>query len=157
MFGSIWLNHDLESEFDIEESNCSQTIFVEQDDIVEIATRDKKPILCTSTVYDDLAHLRVLGKIKTDTHELYLLLVTNADVDKVLDTTCVNKKHLIDYNIENRFLNELAVDVSELHIRRVVAKQDGRFCKNCKEYNRHVHLPKDAEYICQSCIFNPYR
>lgn len=157
MFGSIWLNHDLESKFDTEESNCSQTIFVEQDDIIEVATRDKKPILCTSTNYDELAHLRVLGKIKTETHELYLLLVTNADIDKISSITRVNRQHLIDYDIENRFFDEMAVNISELHVRRVIAKQDGRFCNKCKEYNRHTNIPKNVEYTCKSCIFNPYR
>lgn len=131
---------------------------VEQDDIIEIATRNLKPILCTSSNYDELAHLRVLGENKSaEIRTLYLLLITDVDASKVASTIKVDKKNSREYNVEDRFLGENAIIVSELHIRRVVLKQNGRFCSRCKDYNRDMRLPKNEEYICKSCVLNPYR
>lgn len=161
MFGMIGLAPDWEDVLDEEGPTMSEDDVIEQDDIVEVAVRDMKPVLCTSTRYDELAQLRVLGESQTDAEDsrrtLYLLLVTNVDASKVAPTVHVDKWRTAEYDVEDRFYGDPAVIVSELHIRRIVMKQNGRFCSRCKDYNRDVRLPKTLAYVCQSCVANPYR
>lgn len=152
---------DWEEVLDSEEGPVmSSDDIIEQDDIVEVATRSLKPVLCTSVRYDELAQLRVLGEMQVEAEEnrtMYLLLVTHADETKVAATVTVDKWRAVEYDVEDRFVGDPAVIVSELHIRRIVLKQNGRFCSRCKDYNRDVRLPKTLEYVCQACVLNPYR
>jgi hypothetical protein len=161
MFGMIGLAPDWEEVLDEEGPAMSKDDIIEQDDIVEVATRDLKPVLCTARRWDELAQLRVLGETQTESEEssrtLYLLLVTDVDASKVAPSVRVDKWRTIEYEVEDRFFGESAVIVSELHIRRIVLKQNGRFCSRCKDYNRDVRLPKTLDYVCKACMLNPYR
>jgi len=161
MYGMIGLAPDWEELLDEEGPTMSEDDIIEQDDIVEVATRDLKPVLCTARRWDELAQLRVLGETQTESEEssrtLYLLLVTDVDASKVAPTIRVDKWRTTEYEVEDRFFGESAVIVSELHIRRIVLKQNGRFCSRCKDYNRDVRLPKTLDYVCKACVLNPYR
>jgi hypothetical protein len=158
MFGMMGLAPDWNEVLDGEENAAMSTDdIIEQDDLVEVATRELKPVLCTSTRYDELAHLRVLGEAQAEARTLYLLLVTDVDAAKISATVMVDKWHMLEYDVEDRFYGDAAIVVSELHIRRIVLKQNGRFCSRCKDYNRDVRLPKDQDFVCQACVLNPYR
>jgi hypothetical protein len=158
MFGMMGLTPDWNEVLDDEENTTMSTDdIIEQDDIVEVATCELKPTLCTSTRYEALASLRVLGTTISDERTLYLLLVTDVDAAKIISNVVVDKRHMLEYDVEDRFYGDNAIVVSELHIRRIVLKQNGRFCVRCKEYNRHVRIPKSEAYVCQACVLNPYR
>lgn len=157
MFGMMGLAPDWNEVLDCEENTAMSTDdIIEQDDIVEVATRDMLPVLCTSTRYDCLAHLRVLGEARDDGRTMYLMLVTDVDAPKIISNVRVDKWHTSEYNVEDRFFGDNAIVVSDLHVKRIVMKQNGRFCGNCKDYNRDVRLPKSLEYVCQRCVTNPY-
>jgi len=159
MFGMMGLAPDWNEVLDGEESTTmSEDDIIEQDDIVEVGTRELKPVLFTSERYEELAHLRVLGKAcGSEGRTLYLLLVTDVDASKVVSNVKVDKWHTTEYNVEDRFYGDNALVVSELHVKRIVLKQNGRFCVRCKDYNRDVRLPKSEAYTCQACVLNPYR
>lgn len=165
MFGMIGLTPDWDALTDEEKENDSFVHTIEQDDIVEIAVWDRKPVLTTAVLYEELVQLRVLGKIvinpientSSSSYVKFLLLVTNADDQKISSNLRVSNKQKIEYNVENRFLGEDAIEVSEFYVRRLTTKQDGRFCSHCKEYSRETKIPKSTIYTCQSCVLNPYR
>jgi hypothetical protein len=165
MFGMIGLTPDWDALIDEEKENDSFIQTIEQDDLVEIAVWERKPVLITSTVYEELVHLRVLGKITVNPIEntnsasyiKFLMLVTDADDKKISADLIVRNKQKNEYNVENRFLGDNAIEISEFYIRRLVTKQDGRFCERCKEYSRETKIPKSIIYTCKSCILNPYR
>ena len=159
MFGMMGLAPDWNEVLDDEESSTMSTDdIIDQDDIVEVATRELKPVLCTSTRYDELAHLRVLGETSSPEGRLmYLLLVTDVDAVKVISNVKVDNWHATEYDVEDRFRGDNALVVSEFHIRRIVMKQNGRFCSRCKDYNRDVRVPKSEPYTCAACRLNPFR
>ncbi len=130
---------------------------VEADDIVEVAVRDRKPVMCSATRFDDLANLRVLGIIETENTTLYLMLVTEYDMKVISPVDIVDKWKAMEYEVEDRFVGEHTITISESHIRKIVLKQNGRFCSKCKDYNRDVRLPRNVEFICKACVTNPYR
>ncbi len=124
-------------------------------DIVEVATRYGKPALAKSDNYDDKAHLRILGMAQGD-RMVYILLVTGADV-QILSNTRVNARMAHDYGIEERFIGEEAITVSDLHVRSVVKRQRGRWCGKCDEYNEEVRVDHSEAYHCRACRENPWR
>lgn len=130
---------------------------VETDDIVEVGVRSMRPVMLTDDTWDSLARLRVLGSLFEDARKQYLLLVTDFDAETIRSTCRVDRWLEVGFDVEERFLGCEATIVSELCVRRVVTKQDGRFCGRCGDYNRDVRLPKDEEYACPSCRLNPYR
>lgn len=132
-------------------------IQVDIDDIVQIAVRDMQPVFYTSTKYDELVQLRILGQHHDGECRRYVVLVTGCDSSKIKSSVVVNTKLQKEFGIENRFFGEEAVVMSELHIRKVISKQDGRFCSRCKEYNTHAKISKHIEYTCMHCKENPYR
>jgi hypothetical protein len=158
MFGMMGMEPGWNEQLDDDGDGSSpMNDFIEQDDIVEVATRELIPVLRSTTKYDQLAHLRVLGEMMTDSRTLYLLLVTDVDASKIMSNVKVDRWHTVEYDVESRFYNDNAIVVSELHIRRVVLKQNGRFCVRCKDYNRDMRLPKNEIYTCQACVLNPWR
>lgn len=159
MFGMIGFIPDLR-EVDVEEPDEDPAAWNEDDvtpgDIVEVATRHGKPVLAKSQNYDDKAQLRVLGSAQGD-RIVYVMLVTQADVEHVKPNTRVDKRMLHDYGIEKRFLGEDAIVVSDFHMRRIVKQQRGRWCEKCDEYNEEVRTDYSEVYFCPTCRDNPWR
>ncbi len=126
-------------------------------DIVEIATRNRKPILVTSNRFDDRAQLRVLGEAIDMERTMYLLLVTDGDAAHVTPTWIVNKGHIVDFRVDPRFIGCDCIISSRLYMRRVIKEQRGQFCKKCTEYNEEARIQFGEKYLCRSCRENPWR
>lgn len=139
------------------DSNRDDSERIVVDDIVEVATRDRRPVLSSAMRFDALANLRILGENRRGAVTEYLALVTAGDEDHVLPTLTVERCLLRDYDVDPRFHGENALLLSELFVRRIVQRQRGRFCQRCEDYNRDVRMEHDEVYFCLSCKNNPYR
>lgn len=153
-FAFDW-NVDFDKETDEKKATLDSSDSVHVGDIVTIFTRAKKPIFATSSNYDDMAQLRVLGESKGD-RTLYLCLVTDGDAEHISPTVIVGKNQAHDYNVEPFYRGCDAIIVSDLHLRGIAKKQRGRFCDKCTEYNEDVHV-EDERYLCHVCRENPWR
>ena len=155
MFGMLGLIPDLREE-DVEAEKTAWYESIVPGDIVEVATRYGKPALAKSENFDDKAQLRVLGSVQGD-RLIFVMLVTAADAKHVVANTRVDKRMLHDYGIESRFLGEEAIVVTDLHARRIVKEQRGRWCEKCDEYNEDVRTDYAEVYFCPTCRDNPWR
>jgi hypothetical protein len=155
---SGWMDDEL---CDETEEEVERRLFNEdrvcQNDIVEIAVRNRHPVLSSSKRYDSKVQLRILGEIRGSNHIHYLALITEYDAEKIDSTMSVDRYLQLNYDIEDRFLESKAIEISELHVRNLIKKQNGRFCEVCTDYNPDVRLPKEMNYRCPACRLNPYR
>jgi hypothetical protein len=156
MFGSFGLIPDLQ-DVDVEEKPVKpEPLDIIPGDIVSVATRWGKAVAREADDFDSMATARVLGWAQGD-RVIYMLLVTEADYKHILPTARVDKRMIREYGIENRFLGEEAVVVSDLQLRSVVKEQRGRWCEKCDEYNEDVRTDHSQVYFCSTCRENPWR
>ena len=158
MFGTFTGYGDYFEDKNENESELSSRLpEIKKGDIVEVATLAAVPTLHNATNYDELAHLRILGNNRGNyVFKSFLGLVTHSDESKIRSTGVVDKKMMLEYDVEPRFLGDECIVLSEHHVRRIVKMQRGSFCSKCKEYNPE-HEAQGEIYVCKSCTFNPYR
>lgn len=125
-------------------------------DIVEVATRLRKPVVANSLRFDDVAQLRIIGEAE-DQRRVFVMLVTQGDAEHVCPTLTVAKHHCVNFGVDERFLDCEGIIVSEHHVRRVVKQQRGAWCVKCSDYNEDVRLDDGQPWLCAACRDNPWR
>lgn len=155
MMGYVPGLSDVDMEDTVEKPDWDDDVIV-VGDIVEVATLYGQPALSRSENFDTKAQLRVLGAAQGD-RTVYIMLVTDADTKHILPNTRVDKRMAKEFGIESRFIGELAIAISDLHTRRIVKQQRGRWCEKCDEYSEDVRTEYTEIYFCYACRENPCR
>ena len=126
-------------------------------DIVEVAVRGRCVVFAGASDRDASATLRVLATDDSGEYVRHLLLVTDGDAAVVSSTLTIDKYVMDDWEVEPRFLGCEALIASELCLRKLTKKQQGKFCAKCTDYSEEACVDVGREYLCSSCRLNPWR